>query len=84
MADNPRQARHLSDLQVTPPSGKETPSMANMSYCRFNNTLQDLQDCYEHMDDDDLSEAEQEARTRLIRLCAEMADNYEDEGESDA
>lgn len=25
--------------------------MANMGYCRFRNTLNDLRDCHEHMDD---------------------------------
>jgi hypothetical protein len=30
--------------------------MPNMSYCRFVNTYQDLQECFEHMDDEDLSE----------------------------
>lgn len=43
--------------------------MANMSYCRFSNTLQDLEDCAEYLNDDDLSEAEAEARDLLIALC---------------
>jgi hypothetical protein len=51
--------------------------MANMSYCRFHNTLQDLQDCAEHMEDDDLSEEEARARTRLIKLCARIVEDYE-------
>jgi hypothetical protein len=56
----------------------ERMSMANMSYCRFVNTLQDLRDCYEHMDDEDLSEAEQKARVRLVTLCQRIADDYFD------
>lgn len=32
--------------------------MSNMSYCRFQNTLGDLGDCYENMDDNDLSKDE--------------------------
>ncbi len=52
--------------------------MANMSYCRFHNTLLDLQDCQEAMDDD-LSEAEHDAKEKLIRLCKMIAADYEDE-----
>ena len=53
--------------------------MGNMGYCRFSNTLSDLQDCYENMDDDDLSEGEEKARLRLIKLCRDIASDYEDE-----
>ena len=45
--------------------------MANMSYCRFQNTSRDLHDCYENLDAK-LSEDEREARTRLIRTCAKV------------
>lgn len=50
--------------------------MANMGYCRFENTLGDLRDCYEAMDDGDLSEAETKARQKLIRLCATIAEEF--------
>lgn len=53
--------------------------MANMSYCRFHNTLLDLQDCYENLDDEDLSPDEERARDRLINLCKEIAEQYSDE-----
>lgn len=54
--------------------------MANMSYCRFRNTLPDLQDCYDSMNDvDDMSEDEQTARRRLIKLCVEIAEEYGEE-----
>jgi len=44
--------------------------MTNTSYCRFHNTLADLTDCYEHLDDgDELSLEEELAQLRLIRLC---------------
>lgn len=49
--------------------------MSNMGYCRFQNTVQDLGDCEEHLDDD-LSKDEQAARRRLIRLCCDIAENY--------
>lgn len=45
--------------------------MANMSYCRFQNTSRDLQDCYENLDAE-LSKDEREARNRLVRTCAKV------------
>jgi len=53
--------------------------MANMSYCRFQNTLQDLKDCWEHIDDEDLSFDEMKARNKLILVCSAIADYQEDE-----
>ena len=48
-----------------------------MSYCRFENTLSDLRDCYRNIDNTDLSRTEIAARKNLIELCkliAEVAD----------
>lgn len=45
--------------------------MSNMSYCRFQNTLRDLEDCLEHIEDD-VSKDEQAARDELIRVCQEI------------
>lgn len=54
--------------------------MSNMGYCRFSNTLSDLEDCYEHMEDkEELSEAEYHARYKLIEMCRNIAHDYEDE-----
>ncbi len=50
--------------------------MGNMSYCRFQNTAEDLQDCYDNLDVDDISESEKKARTRLIKLCISIAEDY--------
>ena len=50
--------------------------MANMSYCRFQNTLGDLRDCDDDFEDGDLSEEEARARKALVKLCQEIADNY--------
>jgi hypothetical protein len=47
--------------------------MATMSYCLFQNTLADLQDCNERLWDEDLSEEEEAARNLLIELCQEIA-----------
>jgi len=49
--------------------------MGNMGYCRFQNTLGDLRACYEHLDDD-LSEEEQEAKEKLLKLCKDIAIDY--------
>jgi hypothetical protein len=57
--------------------------MANMSYCRFENTLPDLQDCFDHLDDFDngeLSKSEAKAAYKLIILAAQIAESY---GEDD-
>lgn len=47
--------------------------MANMSYCRFQNTLSDLSDCEEALENDEgLSNDEYHAALRLIELCGRM------------
>lgn len=56
--------------------------MSNMGYCRFQNTLPDLRDCYHHMDDDKLSAEERRARKWLIDLCRRIVDDYGEEIES--
>lgn len=53
--------------------------MSNMSYCRFRNTFADLYDCYEHLQDNDLSKDEENARSKLIELCKEIVDDYCDD-----
>jgi hypothetical protein len=48
--------------------------MPNLSYCRFENTLADLRDCYDAIGDTaDLSADEREAREELIALCHAIA-----------
>jgi hypothetical protein len=54
--------------------------MANMSYCRFDNTVSDLMDCYNNLDQFDsgeLSKREAKAAYRLIKLAMEIAANYD-------
>ena len=53
--------------------------MANMGYCRFENTLRDLQDCIEHLSDNNLSEREQKSRDLLISLMEETVLDYCDD-----
>lgn len=62
--------------------------MPNMGYCRFENTLSDLQDCYEALQNDgleSLSDDERRAALHLIDVCAgigeEFANIEEDEDE---
>ena len=57
--------------------------MSNMGYCRFQNTVQDLDDCADHIEDDDLSDDEKRARARLIRICREIIGMVDDEGGDD-
>jgi hypothetical protein len=50
--------------------------MGNMSYCRFQNTVGDLRDCSEAMEDPELSAEEKAARIRLIKICVAIADDF--------
>lgn len=51
--------------------------MANMFYCRFENTYNDLMDCYNHIDDKYLSIQEKQFKEKLLKLCQEII-NYVD------
>ena len=56
--------------------------MSNMSYCRFQNTLPDLIDCNEALQDVDdnlaeLSRDEARAANELIRICQEIAARFD-------
>lgn len=56
--------------------------MTNMSYVRFENTLRDLQDCANAIQQGELEKAnrsEQIAAGELIALCAQIVDNHRDE-----
>lgn len=56
--------------------------MSNMSYCRFRNTLADLIDCQDALNEhdglDNLSEEEKRSAQRLIRVCRDIADDWGD------
>ena len=52
--------------------------MSNMSYCRFQNTLPDLKDCADALDDIDgdlesLSKKERSAAIELVAVCAKIS-----------
>jgi hypothetical protein len=53
--------------------------MSNMSYCRFENTLADLRDCYENWDSKLENESEVKARARMLKLCKDIVDDYGDD-----
>ncbi len=60
--------------------------MSNMSYCRFENTVNDLQDCVyameerETIEDMDLNKYESAAIQRMRDLCQEFLDSYAQKG----
>jgi len=49
-----------------------------MGYCRFENTLRELRECYDHLDDE-LRDMEAKSRRRLIELCSLIASEYKDD-----
>ena len=55
---------------------KITKIMANMSYCRFENTARDLRDCVYAIENgehtDDLSSYEKDGLEELLSLCEEL------------
>ena len=51
----------------------------NMSYCGFENTLDALRECQEHLDEEGnagLPESEDRAARALVRLCKQISDDY--------
>lgn len=55
--------------------------MSNMSYCRFENTYRDLIDVSRHINDDDISASEHGYKTKIIKLCKEIAEENRDDGD---
>jgi hypothetical protein len=52
--------------------------MANMSYCRFRNTLGDFEDCLDALDSGKaMSDEEQRAAFWLIQKARELAEQFE-------
>jgi hypothetical protein len=49
--------------------------MSNMSYCRFQNTLSDLQDCADNITEK-LDTEEAEARDQLMWIVRDLAEKY--------
>ena len=60
--------------------------MGHMSYCRMENTFNDLSDCYGALRDDgveELSNSEKKYAERLFELCKEFVEEFEDDFEED-
>jgi len=60
--------------------------MSNMSYCRFENTLQDLRDCFDALREysatelmEEANEYEKRSIVQLIKVCKEISDDYDPE-----
>ncbi len=52
--------------------------MANMSYCRFENTLNDLVDCFQNISEEAENSRDERARKEMIRFLFENIDFIED------
>lgn len=50
--------------------------MANMSCCQFESVYRDLRDCYEDWEPEQISEAEQKCRAKLLALCETIAKEF--------
>jgi len=50
----------------------------NMSYCRFENTYNDLVDCLENIEFEAENERDERYRIRMIQLLKENMDLFED------
>ena len=61
--------------------------MGNMSYCRFENTYQDLEECYEALRNEggvkgvseESGDYEKPYIKKLIELCRNISDDFEDD-----
>lgn len=63
--------------------------MANMSYCRFENTSRDIRDCIDALEEnnwdlaammeDASSKQEARAMKSFVNLCIDIAENFEDD-----
>ena len=51
--------------------------MPNMSYCRFENTMRDLRDCLNHINNEAENNHDEEARWEMIQLFTEVAEEFD-------
>lgn len=52
--------------------------MSNMSYCRFENTANDLEDCFDNFEDN-LEWSEFSSRKRIVELARQIIELYWEE-----
>lgn len=64
--------------------------MSNMSHCRFENTYNDLQECYDALSESSIQELEKNANQyerlyirKLIELCKDIAADFADIDDED-
>lgn len=50
--------------------------MSNMSYCRMENTYNDLRDCYENWDETD-GKSELKYREKILKLAKDIVDEFD-------
>ena len=51
--------------------------MSNMSYCRFENTMDDLRDCLNHINRKAENDYDENARIQMIGLFKEVMEDYD-------
>lgn len=51
--------------------------MSNMSYCRFENTMNDLRDCLNHIHRKAENEYDEQARQSMIELFREISEDWD-------
>lgn len=51
--------------------------MPNMSYCRYENTMDDLRDCLNNIHREAENEYDERARQAMIELFREIGEDYE-------
>ena len=52
--------------------------MANMSYCRFENTFNDLIDCFDNIWEEAENERDERSRKRMIQFLKERIEEIEE------
>lgn len=52
--------------------------MANMSYCRFENTFNDLIDCFDNIWEEAENDRDERSRKQMIRFLKERIDEIEE------
>ena len=51
--------------------------MGNMSYCRFENTMDDLRDCLRHIDHEAENDRDESARQAMLELFREIYEYWD-------
>ena len=51
--------------------------MGNMSYCRFENTMNDLRDCLRHIDQEAENPRDEQERQEMLELFREINEDWD-------